>query len=407
VTHGAFGKICYGISSDWQVHVVKVFRLGDQLCRISGKKTFTLPRQRAVDELSLTVFVRNLIDREWARHQARAPGGRSPYDSLRRKCVPFELIDLKSARFARPDGADVHKLYAVMTRETGNLVDLRRNLLPTSYVPAALSLAAQVFAELAIMHGKARYAHLDISQGNVLFNGHGQFKLMDFGLAQALANGSTGCKGLWGTLAAPEMVAKICDGVLSADITAVPELTAAVDVFTLGALIAQFASGYAWNLNPFHIPPAHPGDEPGARQASLWRAFVRFELWKDAHRQAPTQDVRLERIRNGEQGTFNHFFFNLAAGCPPLCELLLNRVLVLDPRGRASAAQVDLMLRHMLPDAEDLDMKMLRAAMHRVDKRQAMEVLQHKAQKFADQIKQVVDPSCRDEGNVDERQPSP
>jgi hypothetical protein len=68
---------------------------------------------------------------------------------------------------------------------------------------------------------------------------------------------------------------------------------------------------------------------------------------------------------------------------------------------------VDLMLRHMLPDAEDLDMKMLRAAMHRVDKRQAMEVLQHKAQKFADQIKQVVDPSCRDEGNVDERQPSP
>lgn len=325
---GASGKFRIGFDGANREYGVKEFRLVSK----PGVNWEGYPKTRATlaadifNEACTTQYLRQGIEAS-TRH-LDAPEGLVNWAKFRPETDIYRLFDIAVCE-------QKQKAYVVGPRDLGSLLELQEHLSPALDSSLALSTAVQLSVEAAALHEVMSYAHLDISAGNCFYNGRGRVRLMDFGNAQPLLNLQSAWAGVWGTIAAPEMVT----GAL---------LGAATDAFSLGILIfALGARAHHYSTNPFLIPPAATAGGVARRHRLLSYTFEQFWAWKRCHQNDAELIVATEIVACAEAqaalGTadpFTRFFLPLTRGSPELSEVLLNSVLVKERHKRCRMSEL-------------------------------------------------------------------
>lgn len=326
---GGFGKLRWGFTPAGKSVAIKEVRHTPKqgVDKMGRPKTHAVRPEDAVAEARMTVNLRRSIERYtsfWDKLPHNEPGS---FKNLRAGIKPFEVHDT-----IVDDTTAQLKTYIVMSRETGDLLQLRDNLQGKNGGIAAISLAAQGFTELAGLHEEVRYMHGDLRLENIFFNELGQMKLMDFGLAEALnAQGVTSKQGMRGSIMAPESVGFGYAG------GGYPFLTSATDVFAMAVVVAEMAQHPNLDImNPFHTGFLLPGFNPDRADASYAQVFAMFEYWKSGYTGINGRiDVR--RIDGSKSNMFDIFFAGLARSSPALCDIVLNDAMAADVSRRLPA----------------------------------------------------------------------
>ena len=366
ITHtiftGGFGKVRWGINYNLETFAIKEFRAFDAKyppfsqmsaheVALRQKKTKLTPDTKVLEEARLTQRLRDAIEAYCKPYDNPFEDQNNSLCQVRERIHPFVIHTM----IELPAKDNVKKVHMVMSRESGDLFEAVR-ILPKRVLPAlALSLAAQGFTELAAMHDAAKYIHLDIKLENVLFHHDGQFKLMDFGLAQDIsAQDSFSVRSMYGTLHAPEMFAT--------DNPHLPErrnLSSATDVFCLALTIVD-AAGLK-QQNPFVFTSGgNSAKKAWKRAADVQQEFKNFRqnlLDKKGK-------INIAAIRAGTK--MGDYFFALAKNNPDLCKLLLEQALVPNPALRSPARIVARNIRRLLAEPKAPNFAELRAELRKI-----------------------------------------
>lgn len=340
IARGAFGKIRPAIDAQGQPVAVKVVRHeSKQGADKSGRsKTIPQPQEEVYNEHILTTKLRAVIDSAVAQVPL--------LQNVRRGCTPFINHGIVTIRSTAGSGAAQTNTYMVMSREAGDLNNLRSMLsieAPQERKAAlgaalARSVALQGFFEINALHHNCRHAHFDLSLRNLLIGHDGQIKVMDYGFATPLDRaGSTRQKGFFGSIMTPEAVEapKAGEG---------PRvLTAAVDTFAMATLVFSASVLDLEVVNPFaggqRIDRPEWADLSTAAYGQ--KVMELFAVWR-AERQRPGSGwiVAGDIVRGPQDAIFSPFFAPLARADPRLAQLMLNGAMAQSPADRLASARV-------------------------------------------------------------------
>ncbi|KUJ06300.1 camp-dependent protein kinase A [Mollisia scopiformis] len=174
--------------------------------------------------------------------------------------------------------------------------------------------AAEIVLILEYLHEREGVAYRDLKPENLLLDGEGHIKLVDFGFAKRLGNSEQqkhGKKSKGNVNIVPGETYTLCGTpeYLAPEVIQSKGHTTAVDWWALGILIYEFLTGYPpfWNSNPIEIykqivsKPVHFPNEPAISPEA-----------KDIIRQFCTVDrsKRLGNISGGAARVKEHPFFN-------------------------------------------------------------------------------------------------
>ena len=231
---GSYGKVSMGRplgQANGQKVGIKALRTRDDPHRNPDKpeKTRRSGEELARTEIAETTAIREAIERGVPRLEAELWPDANPLEAVRTGKQPSIVFD----SIQDPNSKT---FYMVSTLELGSVDSLVGSAPIRVIEDLGASLSAQVFVELAAMHKEADKLHLDLKPDNIQYNGFGQAKLADFGLAQRMdARGNSAIRGLYGTLVAPEMIL---------DVGPRPTpLSRATDVHALSASMLNMAAG--------------------------------------------------------------------------------------------------------------------------------------------------------------------
>jgi serine/threonine protein kinase len=385
---GSFGKVRYALAEDDSQVAVKEMRLRlkEGVNRSGHSKTQASHPDEIVQEAKLTMRLRSGIERSMARFDAPDSTSTDSLQGSRTGTKPFQIYDIVSVPEQNRPSNDLQfsKVHMVMTKDVGSLWDLEKSLTTEALKKqASLSLAAQGFTELDILHTQERHSHLDISPGNIFFNEQGQMRIMDFGMAEPTnPAGIARSTGLIGTFFTPEMIE-----MLPASGQPMRPHSTAQDVFALGICVAQLAAGPNVK-NPFFFGGL-PG--PSGSQDELIGAYALvadYRNWRDSCR-GPDGTIRADLVRNepndpSDPRGFGPFFSSLATANPELFEILAHQALEENPARRAPARQIAELARGKLPPANSRATKGLIRAMAEVEESKNVPKIMEEAAVFRD-----------------------
>lgn len=332
---GSWGKYKFGLRKDVRAPdgSVGMLAVGIKEMRLapsrtpkalsaSGRpKTQPMPALAMQNEIQKLAAGRAAIDRYIAAQQ-QANGGVDPLGKVRTSTKPFQVYETIQI------GGKVH---LVTSAETGDLFLLSHNIPITARKSAAVSVGAQIFAELGALH-RHEIIHLDIKSENIFFSESGQVKLLDFGLSEQTRSGKSVrlVRGHVGSFYAPEMFS---------DTTAArgpvpPVLTKAADVYVAGVMLAKMLERNSLARNPHD--EVHNADGSINKAASAIMLAV-HEQWR---KRAIDEygNIRPEVLM--ENHPCANYYRPLYAAAPELIKLLLGHVLLADPDKRAPATWV-------------------------------------------------------------------
>lgn len=328
---GTFGKVSMGRElgkPNGQKVAIKELRTqtasNDRPARLTGKeKTRAVDPQKALAEIERTRIIRATIESEVAGIEQALWPNNNPLDVVRTGQQPSVIYDSF-------EDTSTKKMYMVSTLELGGTdsllktrpADLTGDLPLLQRDPLATSFAAQAFVELAAMHDHAAMAHLDLKLDNVSYNGFGQFKLADFGLARPTRDdGKTNLQGMVGTIVAPEMLLFVGEDPLREK-----PLSQKVDIYALAASTLQLIAGYGIAF-PFY-PQRTPGEKTVDTDATAARcvAIENYLRGLQPGLKLPKQadgNVDFARLPVGPDPVVQQFFFSCIRRAPQLTEAML------------------------------------------------------------------------------------
>lgn len=336
---GAVGKARRAYSMDepnLELVVKEMRHVGSRKLRPARlQRTRIISRADAVVEAHMTQSIRRNIERDMSAYDALPIEHPDSLQRARGEVMPFVMHGLIKNNA---------KTYIVMSADMGSASSLNGQMIGANKVFAVKSLAAQIFSELQAMHETCNVAHLDISDNNIFVTRSGQFKIMDHGGAEPLAQGRTDKNGVRGTLLAPENVG------FSLKTDEDFNLTGATDVFAAAAMVAVFASGRPRDnvfYHGFRMPGTRTPQESGQE---MFRAFV---AWRQAVADPNSGRITAAGILAGEDDYFSPLFSPLAEMAPQLCETLINDAMAIAPQDRKSAGELAHVVRGLLPKSTD------------------------------------------------------
>ena len=344
---GSFGKVRFGVTEDQDLVAIKqMYHAPRRATPPRGARALhVVSKQHALLEFQWTQQARDAIEHAMA-----------PLDALQEHC-PGSLKRIRTGvqpyvGYTFIDDAASGKSYSVMTKEAGDLSALAAKLDEPQRLAAALSLAAQGYSELAVLHDLVGLAHLDLSMQNVLFSGCGQMKLLDFGASCCVdTHGVTHRRGFTGATVVPEALKK-------AGATQPLWLTVAADVFALAVIVFETAAGKDV-ANPFSYTQHMPEFSRSSIEHNFAAVFRIFSAWKKTVIDVRTQRISANAIIVAKKDIFRDLFAPLAQGNKALCELLINDAMDLDPQARSQAASLAEAARDLLPYQDPAMAKLL------------------------------------------------
>lgn len=326
---GGFGKVRWGFTSKGEAVAIKEIRHTPKpgYSKEGRPKTHPVLREQAIEEAKNTVAYRQKINgflKFWDDLPATEPGS---LKHVRRGTKLFELHDV-----IVDDTNTNAKSYLVMTKWTGDLLDLRDQLRGADAGAASLSLAVQGFRELAGMHDGVKALHGDLKLENILFNETGQMALMDFGMSQPLDKTGHGkLTGIFGSITVPEAIA-FGQGNVNRTKAAAP-----LDVYAMGVMVAEMAQRPRSGItNPFVHGFRLPGFKHEDASASFKVMYSKFESWRAAYT-GRNGRIDVRRIDGNKNNLFDRYFADLARTNPALCDVILNDAMATNVANRLPA----------------------------------------------------------------------
>ncbi len=216
------------------------------------------------------------------------------------------------------------KVYSVMPIMEGELGDVVNEVPRPKRKAVARSAMRQMAADLRRCHVRG-LIHRDVKLANALWNVKGRVAVSDFGLAVDRPPRGEKHHDFAGTppYMAPEMFDPAGYGMK-------------VDSWSLGLSIADIHID--WWKSPFVAP------EGVSLRSWADQNFAEYRRWRGrvSGKGAQANVVSLAAIAEGATtNKFDKYFGRLKKADPVLCEFILNKMLVINPTGRASMKEVE------------------------------------------------------------------
>ena len=359
VFSGGFGKVRWGLDEDNEEFAIKEFRafenelpprsqMSARQIAQSNKKTNLIRDIQVVAEAHLTQHLRQAIEDYCKAYDNPSRSAQNSLSPLRSEVHPFEVYDI----IEMEPQDNIKKMHMIMSRESGDLFTVVANLPESLRSALALSIAAQLFTELAGLHDSAKYAHFDIKFENIFFHHGGQFKLMDFGLSMDIGEGGQAMvEAMHGSFFAPEFFTG-----KNPKLVEPRALTSALDVWALALTVFHAAAGPT--PNPFTFVQA------GLNPNQQWRLAQRVHQDFVQFRESLVNEKGEIDVAAIKPGTLmGDFFSPLAVKNPALCKLLMEHALALEPDRRAPARDLAPVIRHLAGQPNAPDFAGLRTAL--------------------------------------------
>lgn len=216
------------------------------------------------------------------------------------------------------------KVYAVMPIMEGELGDTVDDIPKTRRKAVARSAMRQMAGDLRKCHLKG-LIHCDVKLANALWSAKGKVAVSDFGLSVERPERGEKHHHFAGTpcYMAPEMFDPV-------------GYSMKVDSWSLGLSIADIYVD--WWKSPF-VPPQGVSLQTWANTN-----FAEYRRWRGrvSGKGAKADTVTLATIAQGATANkFDKYFSSLKKADPVLCEFILNKMLVINPRNRASMKETE------------------------------------------------------------------